>query len=234
MSLGHGTSIVRSGLILHLDAANPKSYTGSGTAWIDLCSSGKNGTLINTPIYSTPNKGIFTFDGSTNYVDTLGYSYTTAFTDRTMSAWFNCFGSNPASANQGVLVLSDGTSNAQLDIVLAVSTTITATVRINTDISNATADATNLNLNTWYNVAAVENHNNNSISIYLNGVLIQISTFTGTTYQAAADRVRVGCQKTANSRYFNGNISNISVYNRALTPLEVRQNFEALRGRYSI
>jgi hypothetical protein len=26
MSLGHGASIVRDGLVLHLDAANPKSY----------------------------------------------------------------------------------------------------------------------------------------------------------------------------------------------------------------
>ena len=38
MSCVIGTNIVNDGLVLYLDAANPKSYPGSGTVWKDLSS----------------------------------------------------------------------------------------------------------------------------------------------------------------------------------------------------
>ena len=44
MSLGHGAGIVRNGLVLHLDAANSKSYAGTGTDWKDVSGGGKNFT----------------------------------------------------------------------------------------------------------------------------------------------------------------------------------------------
>ena len=36
MSLNHSPSIVTDGLVLCLDAANKRSYPGTGTAWTDL------------------------------------------------------------------------------------------------------------------------------------------------------------------------------------------------------
>ena len=36
MGTNYNPQIVTSGLVLALDAANPKSYPGSGTAWNDL------------------------------------------------------------------------------------------------------------------------------------------------------------------------------------------------------
>ena len=35
-------------------------------------------------------------------------------------------------------------------------------------------------------------------------------------------------------RYFSGNISYVSMYNRALSQQEISQNFNALRGRFGI
>ena len=40
MAVNYNTSIVTNGLVLALDAANRKSYSGSGTTWTDL--SGNN------------------------------------------------------------------------------------------------------------------------------------------------------------------------------------------------
>jgi hypothetical protein len=51
MSLIHSPRIVTDGLVLCLDAGNPKSYTGSGTTWTDLSGNGNNGTLTNSPTY---------------------------------------------------------------------------------------------------------------------------------------------------------------------------------------
>ena len=35
------------------------------------------------------------------------------------------------------------------------------------------------------------------------------------------------------NRYYNGNISQVSIYNRALTASEIQQNYNALKGRYA-
>ena len=60
--------IVRSGLVLHLDAARPASYPGSGTTWTDLSGQGNNGTLTNGPTYSSANGGSIVLDGTNDDV----------------------------------------------------------------------------------------------------------------------------------------------------------------------
>jgi len=47
LALSHSPSIITNGLVLCLDAANSKSYPGSGTTWTDLSGNGNNGTLVN-------------------------------------------------------------------------------------------------------------------------------------------------------------------------------------------
>jgi hypothetical protein len=67
MGLGHSPSIVRDGLVLYLDAANPKSYPGSGTTWFDLMGS-NNGTFINGATHNSNNLGGVLLDGVDDYV----------------------------------------------------------------------------------------------------------------------------------------------------------------------
>lgn len=63
MSLIGGPNTTKDSLILHLDAANPKSYPGTGTTWYDLSGNGNNATLFNSPIYNVNNGlGSFEFD----------------------------------------------------------------------------------------------------------------------------------------------------------------------------
>lgn len=59
-SLG-GPNIITDRLALHLDAANIKSYPGSGTTWVDKSGNGNNFTLANGPTYAN---GVLTFDGT--------------------------------------------------------------------------------------------------------------------------------------------------------------------------
>jgi hypothetical protein len=72
LALSHSPSIVTDGLVLCLDAGNPKSYPGSGTTWTDLSGNGNNGTLVNGVGYSGSNLGSLVFDGSNDYVNWLG------------------------------------------------------------------------------------------------------------------------------------------------------------------
>lgn len=62
MALIHGPSTITDGLILLLDAANTKSYPGSGTDFFDLSGRGNHHTLTGSPSYAN---GRFTLDGST-------------------------------------------------------------------------------------------------------------------------------------------------------------------------
>lgn len=68
MALNHSPKIVTNGLVLYLDAANQKSYPGSGTTWTDLSGNGNTGTLTNGPTFSANNNGGIVFDGANDYV----------------------------------------------------------------------------------------------------------------------------------------------------------------------
>ena len=68
MGLSHSPRIVTDGLVFCVDAANKRSYPGAGTAWTDLTANKNNGTLQNGIAFSTDKAGIFTFDGTNEYV----------------------------------------------------------------------------------------------------------------------------------------------------------------------
>ncbi len=52
MSVKGGPNIVTSGMLLEFDAANTKSYPGSGATWFDKSGFANNGTLINGPTFN--------------------------------------------------------------------------------------------------------------------------------------------------------------------------------------
>jgi len=68
MGVHNGAIIPQNGLQLLLDAANTKSYPGSGTTWTDLSGNGNTGTLTNSPTFTTDNGGAIRFDGTNDYV----------------------------------------------------------------------------------------------------------------------------------------------------------------------
>jgi hypothetical protein len=82
MGLGHGASIVRDNLLLHLDAFNPKSYPGSGTNWFDLSGNGNHFSLFQLPSLH-PTDGLEFASSQSQYArstNTLDLSSTNAIT----------------------------------------------------------------------------------------------------------------------------------------------------------
>ena len=65
MGLFHSPKIVTDGLVLALDAANPKSYPGSGTTWTDMSENSHNATL-HSVTHSSANGGVFVLGGSSS------------------------------------------------------------------------------------------------------------------------------------------------------------------------
>ena len=92
MAFNYSPNIITDGLVLYLDAANTKSYPGSGTTWRDLSKSQLNGTLTNGPTFNSANGGSIVFDGTNDYVDNIGDLSSFSFIQNTnifsVSFWF--------------------------------------------------------------------------------------------------------------------------------------------------
>ena len=79
MGIAYNTSLVTDGLVFSIDAANPRSYSGSGITVNGLVS-GIGGTLFNGVGFSSANNGSFFFDGTNDQISTanIDLSYTVA------------------------------------------------------------------------------------------------------------------------------------------------------------
>ena len=112
MGLSHSPKIVTNGLVLALDAANNKSYPGSGTTWSDLSNTGKNLTLTNGPTFSAANLGSIVFDGTNDYID-VPINPSLFTTEGTMIIWLKNDEATPASSsNTGFIGFGDDTQNS--------------------------------------------------------------------------------------------------------------------------
>jgi len=221
MAVNYGPSLITSGLVLLLDAANTKSYPGSGTAWSDLSGNGNNATLLNSPTYSTANSGYLAFDGSTQSGSISSMTnFPMGGSDRTLSAWVN-FTTVPSYA----YFIAYGTSANQQGCLLGV---ISGTwgftgFGVSYDVKSSVTPVSGV----WYHICST--YTAGTATIYLNAVQIQQSSVTLNTVSSWA---YVAQRQGAD--YFPGYLSGVQVYNRALSATEIAQNFNAYRGRYGI
>jgi hypothetical protein len=227
-ALAAAAGIVTTGLVLHLDAGDATSYPGSGTTWTDLSGNGNTGTLNNGVGYNSANGGYLTFDGSNDYVR-VAHSNSVNITSNTTSfgGWVYPTVSNKyqnfvvkndgAARHYGMFLSGEGTSKiyrvlngvvAQDNITLSSPWTV----------------------NAWNYILLV--YNGSTIKIYINGSEVYSASATG-NLSGSAYPVHIGYEP--NEPYaLVGNISQITIYNIALTAAEVTQNFNALRGRYGL
>jgi hypothetical protein len=222
MSVSYNTSIVTNGLVLCLDAANIKSYPGSGTTWSDLSGNKNNGVLTGGAGYNSSNNGYITFDGTNDYVD-CGKTATQLGiydADYTFDAWVY-----PTSFTLDKTMFGTDQLNDRWGLHLVFRAGAIHQGHYNSDFSIG-----NGTLNAWNNISYTYVKSSGLASIYKNGVLQgsgTILSFIGTT------NILIG-RWGGDARYFSGNGSNYKIYNRALSATEILKNYNALRGRYGL
>lgn len=231
MSVFAGPEIITDGLVLSLDAANSRSYPGTGTTWTNLSGTGNNGTIVNGPTYSsTTNNGIFTFNGSNQYIN-VGATTSGLTTSITYSIWFR---TSSLASTQTLWWDDDGQAGG--DSWVSIETSGKIRTNRNSDGYGVLDSTLTISTNTWYNYCLVADGVSGK-KIYINGVL---DTSNGTAISTRASRshiaiaVRMAFPPSPSGDYFNGSISVFSVHNRALSAAEISQNFNALRSRYAI
>ena len=216
MSIGYGPRVVEDGLVLCLDAGNPKSYPGSGTTWTDLSGQGNNGTLVNGPTYSSSNGGNFNFDETDDYVDCGQVLNNSAYTK---IAWFR-----PETSTYNIV---SGTAGATAFWMS--NTTDTLYSGHNGSWYIVSYSPGNM-LNQWW-CGAVTFNTSTGWVLYLNGE--QVDTDASTTAPTGDGTIFIGAHGVA-ANLFDGDIPVVQIYNRALSASEISQNFNATRSRFSI
>jgi hypothetical protein len=203
---------------------NSKTNT-NGVNWFDQSGNGKNGTLLNSPSYSSANTGSLVFNGTSNYIScgNLG----TFYPNGTISMWINSAvmanWNNPFSTQSG-----------NIGIRFEENATGNFAVAIGNDAGTYTAHtyfSSGMLTSTWYNIVLVWNVSGNNVVGYLNGV--QVFNEAQTYWATTMPTVTIGAW-AGPIRYWNGSISNVAMYKTSLSASEVSQNFNATRGRYGI
>jgi hypothetical protein len=214
-----GANINDNGLIFSLDAANFRSYSGSGLTSFGLVG-GIGGTLVNGVGFTSSNSGIFTFDGSNDYINLPTSNLPYGSSVRTMSIWLK---TNLIDLNFGFAVsYGVGTIAQSYFIGRYGSNLAIGTFGYDYNVT------TSAQINTWYHIVAAFDGTN--IFGYLNGNL-QISG--PSTANTVNSRFYIGRQ-TNDSQYWNGSIGQVQLYNRALTAKEIKQNYNATKKRYGL
>ena len=89
MGLSYNPSSVSDGIVLYLDAANPRSYAGTGTTWYDISGNSNNATFVDSPTYLSVPQPYFNFDGSNDYMRIVRSPSMSPTSGLTQEVWFN-------------------------------------------------------------------------------------------------------------------------------------------------
>jgi hypothetical protein len=226
--------IVTSGLVLNLDAGFTPSYPTTGTTWYDLSGNGFNGTLVNSPTYSSNEGGIITFDGINDYVeiaDATSLNFGTG--GFTILMWVGGIPSYPGSAKTIIRKGSRFDGNvAGWSIVWAGSPQDLYFI-----ISSSTArlegrTSPNGGLNGWsgYKLIGVQRSGTNWNQIN-NTTVTTLGTFSGDVNNTLPITISYNSQYAS---YLNQQVGMTLIYNRALSSAEITQVYNATKARYGL
>ena len=232
MGVSYNPSIVTDGLVLCLDAGNRKSYPGSGTTWTDLSGRGNNGTLVNGVGYNSGNGGSLVFDGVN---DNINVGNTTRIISPSQSSiTVNCWvRTNVVNEYKKIFVnmASGGGPSTISAIYFSIGPSPFNTYfGVTTNVGQLDASYSQ-NISTLNFTNLCGTYDGSNIRLYLNGNLVAIQSHSGVMGTGGITRIS-GYDN--NNETWNGEISQVSVYNRALTASEIQQNFNATRTRFGI
>ncbi len=231
MAFNYSPKIVTDGLVFAVDAANKKSYPGSGTTWLDLAGN-NNGTLTNGPTFDSGNGGSIDFDGSNDYVDFGNFDNTQVSSAITLSIWFNA-----SYSSLGFLIGNGGGWNAGGFCMFMYSSKVRfelqGTGKKALDIPTSSFGQWQNMVGTWENGGLMRGYVNGSQVVTTSGITA-ISSNSDTGYLRMGGKGSNPGAPGLSVSYVNGNIALTKIYNKALSADEILQNYNVLKGRFGL
>ena len=230
-----GPNIVTDGLVVHLDAANVKSYPETGTTWYDLSGYNNHGTMYG---FTGPGAGVTSgFDTNTKYMmfDRHNGAGNTIVNNRVVIP-------NTNSLDE-VLCQNGMTIDMWVRETEYVCTALTkwngswevyycASLVFRTQGTGGTDLSTGLSTSpgTWRNLVTI--HDGITAKMYINGVLTlnRSNTITG---QNTSSNISIGGYESGTYATY-GAIPTYKLYSRVLTSEEVLQNYNATKARFGL
>lgn len=230
MGTEYNPRLVTDGLVFFLDAANTRSYSGSGNTVYNIASTSAIGATKTAGLsYSSSVPSTFVAAADTNY---LISDYTLASgTSFTVCMWFKSVGNVYWSALFGNEVWNSSTGYVAM-LTSATSVTFTRGGLLELAYTDAGFASSNFNFYTF-----VKNPSGSNSFIYINGVQVA----SGSISDASISKPFVfntrwentgASPSTGDSR--QSQFAQMYVYNRALTAQEVLQNYNATKKRYGL
>ena len=234
MGISRGKKIITDGLIFHIDAANTRSYPGTGTILNDISGNGSNGVLTNGPTFDSSNNGSIQFDGVNDYVDCGEFN--TLTTNFTFELWIKPIGvafntiltggptlDESSALNTGFYFVYDNRETTNYFYIYVGGYTRITNIGSFNPIEGTT-----------YQISICGNAS--FTNFYANGSLIQ-STTGGINFGSLdIQHLIIGARRYYNgvNAYVNVNTYSTKIYNRALSSDEVLQNYNATKGRFGL
>lgn len=226
MGIGYNPKLITDGLVFNFDAKNIKSYPGTGTPCYDLSGRTTAGETVNSPTFNA--NGYFSFITD----DYIRFPNSTALDVQTFTieVWVRT-----NSTNQNGFWFEKGTVNSQYALFQE-GTFIRCRINNGSGLVDTISPttATYMNTTNWYQI--VFTFTSGDQRCYINASQVGTGTTTA-TLATSAGGMSIGVYggySGSRGYYYNGDLSIAKVYNKVLTPAEVKQNFNAIRGRYGI
>lgn len=227
MATSGGPNITTDGLVLHLDAGSVKSYPGSGNTWYDLNSNGNNGTLTNGPTYSDSS---IVFDGAGDYVSITKAESELAFTSGftwSIFVYIEEITNNPFTGFISTYVGTSAGTGAAIKVYNSRFEFRSYGLGLIQSSPNF------IPLQKWIMLTVVWTPG--YYYMYENGNLVKNGS-TSSSYSPSTGTIRIGggAYSMGTAADLNGKIGLVKMYNKALTTLEIQQNYNATKSRFNL
>jgi hypothetical protein len=220
MGLKHHPRVVTNGLVFYVDAANTRSYSGSGITVTGLIG-GIGGTLVNGVGFSSSNNGTFVFDGTNDYMDCGYNSNINNATQLTIECWYR----SSNISKEGIIFGTNSYFPAYGYHMEIYQSKLLFQVFPSASFVQSSITLSN---NIWYHL--VGTYNSGAINLYVNGITGGSGNYT---YSASSENLILG-RYYAGSLSLEGQLSNVKFYNRTLTAQEILQNYNSTKMRYGL
>jgi len=242
MATSYQPKIITDGLVICLDAADPKSYSGSGNTVYNRADNSTYPSVTltgDTSNYGSIGNGYVTLGGSGNadssgvYLNGSGDLSSTTNNDFTTSGWMYRFS---GYSNAAAEIMTYRRTGRRLDFSVGDGSMLFKQRRaVSPFDTNTTSTAVTNSRDVWEHFSVVKT--SNQISFFKNGSLLATNSYTFTETIATTNNFSIGLSWSDDDylgRALNGRIGPTHHYNRALTSEEIAQNYNATKGRFGL
>lgn len=205
----------------------------TGGGWKDLSGLENHGITYGNILSEIDISRCYNFSGATGAYSsesTEGFTFAQNMVQRTGDFTFNCWVKNPPlnHAQNGLFSNAGGGDGYRFGVgcdgiyFLIEPPYVEGTIVFSPPLSQTS----------WYNICTVFNRTSNYVDLYLNGEYVNGATIPSNQVEfqnAAPGIVKSGC-----CSIYQGKLAVFNVYNKALSPSEIKQNYNALKSRFNL